>query len=163
MSLDSVLTIESKSTGVPLWACWPWTATSTVWISRGSFVASLSSISALKMLKPTRLKFRYSNMVNFLGLENGAFQHLWDARSLIQAFEPSGISPNWAVNACITLSPPDSVSWGGVCNIQTVEHQTWPRGCWGSVQDQPGPPWSLLFGPVPYALAHSISVSSCTQ
>lgn len=67
----------------------------------------------------------------------------------------------YAFQPCWLLFPPDAVSWGGVHNIQTVEHQTWPRGCRRSLQDQPGPPWSVLLGPVPHALANGISVSSC--
>lgn len=61
------------------------------------------------------------------------------------------------------LPPPGSASWGCVCDIQTVEHQAWPGGCGGGLQDQPGPPGSLLPGPVPHSLAHGLPVSRCTH
>lgn len=61
---------------------------------------------------------------------------------------------------CLFLFP-DSVSWGSVHHIETMEHQTRPWGCGGRLQNQPGPPRPPLLGPLPYALANGLSVSSC--
>lgn len=63
----------------------------------------------------------------------------------------------------VILSAPGSAAWKSVCDFQTVEHQTWPPGCWRGMQDQFSRSGSLLPGPLPHALAHCISVSDYTH